>query len=81
MMPQTPSKMAAKSHPLEPEISRKVDDYFLEHWPFTNEKARMKFVAAGFPRVTCLYFPLARDDRIEFAALLLTILFLVDGKW
>ncbi|KAE8396118.1 isoprenoid synthase domain-containing protein [Aspergillus alliaceus] len=56
----------------------KNDDYFLQHWPFPSEKRRETFVKAGFGRVTCLYFPLARDDRIIFACKLLTILFLID---
>ena len=67
-------------HPKMDEVSREVDSYFLEHWPFKNEKARKKFVDAGFSRVTCLYFPEALDDRIHFACRLLTILFLIDGN-
>ncbi|KAI0113591.1 Aristolochene synthase in complex with 12,13 Difluorofarnesyl diphosphate [Nemania sp. FL0031] len=60
------------------EVIDEVDSYFLQHWPFPNAKAREKFVAAGFSRVTCLYFPKALDDRIHFACRLLTVLFLVD---
>src|SRR5437667_8973380 len=67
-------------HPRVEEVTKEVDGYFLEHWPFRNEKARKKFVAAGFSRVTCLYFPKALDDRIHFACRLLTVLFLIDGK-
>ena len=66
-------------HPKMDEVSREVDAYFLEHWPFKDEKARKKFVDAGFSRVTCLYFPEALDDRIHFACRLLTVLFLIDG--
>lgn len=62
------------------EVSREVDGYFLQHWNFKDEKARKKFVAAGFSRVTCLYFPEALDDRIHYACRLLTVLFLIDGK-
>ncbi|CAG8952973.1 hypothetical protein HYFRA_00003163 [Hymenoscyphus fraxineus] len=69
---------AAAAHPLVEETSKQVDDWFLEHWPFPSCKAKNKFVAAGFSRVTCLYFPLALDERIGFACKLLTILFLVD---
>ncbi|KAI7774774.1 aristolochene synthase [Diaporthe eres] len=68
----------ARSHPRAEEIGREVDGYFLEHWPFPNEKARLKFLGAGFSRVTCMYFPLALDDRIHFACRLLTLLFLID---
>ena len=67
-------------HPLVESVSRDVDGYFLQHWKFENEKARKKFLAAGFPRVTCLYFPKAQDDRIHFACKLLTVLFLIDGE-
>lgn len=75
-----PILVEAKFHPHENETSRQVNDYFLEHWPFPNEKARYKFVKAGFPRVTCAYFPLALNDRIQYACCLLTLLFLVDGE-
>lgn len=60
-------------------MSKQVNGYFLEHWPFEDDAARKKFVNAGFPAVTCYYFPKARDDRIAFACMLLTVLFLVDG--
>lgn len=75
-----PSIFTAQCHPLVEEATRDVDGYYLSHWPFPNEKARKKFVAAGFPRVTCLYFPKALNDRIQHACSLLTILFLVDGS-
>lgn len=67
-------------HPLHEQIVQEVDGYFLQHWPFPDEKARKKFVAAGFSRVTCFYFPKALDDRIHFACRLLTLLFLIDGE-
>ncbi|TVY35497.1 Aristolochene synthase [Lachnellula subtilissima] len=66
-------------HPREKETTAEVDGYFLKHWNFENEKARKKFVAAGFSRVTCFYFPEALDDRIHFACRLLAVLFLIDG--
>ncbi|TGJ88397.1 hypothetical protein E0Z10_g326 [Xylaria hypoxylon] len=66
------------SHPRADEVSREVDGYFLNHWSFPNPKAERVFVNAGFSRVTCLYFPLAKDGRIGFACRLLTLLFLVD---
>lgn len=75
-----PSLFEPKCHPLEKQVTAEVDGYFLQHWPFPNEKVRKKFVTAGFSRVTCLYFPLAKEDRIHFACRLLTLLFLIDGK-
>lgn len=75
-----PSDLTAEIHPLHEQVIAEVDGYFLENWPFPSAKARKKFVAAGFSRVTCLYFPKALDDRIHYACRLLTLLFLVDGK-
>ena len=74
-----PSRFTPKCQPLSTEIINQVNEYFLTHWPFKSEKARKKFVAAGFSYVTCLYFPMAKDDRIHFACRLLTLLFLIDG--
>ena len=68
-----------KCHHLEPQITAEVDGYFIEHWPFRNEKAVQKFRDAGFSRVTCCYYPEALDDRIHFGCRLLTLLFLIDG--
>ncbi|KAI0396355.1 Aristolochene synthase in complex with 12,13-Difluorofarnesyl diphosphate [Xylariaceae sp. FL0594] len=59
-------------------IIREVDQYFLDRWDFPSEKERKKFVVAGFSRVTCMYYPMADDDRIGYACKLLTILFLID---
>ncbi|KAI9685125.1 MAG: hypothetical protein M1822_004712 [Bathelium mastoideum] len=76
----SPSTLKPECHPHVEEVTQSVNDYFLKHWPFPNDKAKKKFVGAAFPGVTSLYFPLARDDRIEHACLLLTILFLVDDE-
>lgn len=75
------ARFTAKIHPREREVSAEVNAYFLEHWPFESEKARKKFMAAGFSRVTCFYYPEALDDRISFACRLLTLLFLIDGRF
>ncbi len=73
------SSWAPACHPLVDPVTLEVDAWFLDNWPFPSDKARQKFVAAGFSKVTCLYFPLAKDDRIAFACRLLAILFLIDG--
>ncbi|KAH8660699.1 aristolochene synthase [Tricladium varicosporioides] len=73
-----PSRLEAKCHPLEEQMTEEVNGYFLQNWPFENEKARKKFVAAGFSRVTCMYFPMAKDESLHFACRLLTLLFLID---
>ncbi|KAH8203481.1 hypothetical protein TruAng_002352 [Truncatella angustata] len=72
------SLFVANCHPKVEQVSREVDEYFLEHWPFPSERSRKKFVAAGFSRVTCLYFPLSKHDRIGHACRILTLLFLID---
>ena len=72
------SRWIPKCHPRVEEVAREVDDYFLRHWTFPTVKSRKAFLSAGFSRVTCLYFPLAKDDRIHFACRLLTVLFLID---
>ncbi|KAM7188691.1 Isoprenoid synthase domain containing protein [Rhypophila sp. PSN 637] len=65
-------------HPRAEEVAREVDNYFLQNWNFADGRARKTFLKAGFSHVTCLYFPLAKDDRIHFACRLLTVLFLID---
>lgn len=75
-----PSSWQALRHPRAEEVAREVDAYFLEHWKFSDARGRATFLKAGFSHVTCLYFPLADDDRIRIACRLLTVLFLVDGR-
>lgn len=76
-IPQT--LFRAEIHKHEQEVTSVVNDYFLKHWPFENDRARKKFIAAGFSRVTCYYLPLALDDRIALACRLIVLLFLIDG--
>lgn len=73
-----PSTWMPACHPRVDAVASEVHNYFLNHWDFPTEKAKKTFLRAGFSRVTCLYFPLARDDRIHFACRLLTVLFLID---
>jgi hypothetical protein len=81
-VPSVPAALfTPKIHPRVAEVTAEVDAFFLKHWPFEHDKARKKFVAAGFSAVTCLYFPEALDDRIAFACRLLALLFLVDGEY
>ena len=74
-----PSAWTYSCHPRIKEVQDEVDRYFLENWKFPNSKAVRTFLNAKFSEVTCLYFPLALDDRIHFACRLLTVLFLIDG--
>ena len=73
-----PSDWQPLNHPRAKEVAKEVDAYFLENWNFPDERAKKIFINAGFSDVTCLYFPLAKDDRIHFACRLLTVLFLID---
>jgi hypothetical protein len=75
------SHLRPHCHHLEKQVTQEVNAYFLEHWPFPDERTRKKFVNAGFSTVTCWYFPKALDDRIHFACRLLTLLFLIDGPY
>ncbi|KAI9035231.1 terpenoid synthase [Aspergillus affinis] len=72
------SLFTPKIHPNAQAISARVDAYFLQRWHFRSDAERAKFRAAGFSCLTCLYFPMALNDRIEFACRLLTLLFLID---
>lgn len=76
-----PPHFVGKCHRLEPQVTAEVDGYFVQNWPFPNQKAVQKFRDAGFSRVTCCYYPEALDDRIHFACRLLTLLFLIDGAF
>lgn len=67
-------------HPRESQMTKEVDEYFVARWNFSGPGAISKFRAAGFSRVTCLYFPEALNDRLIYACKLLTVLFLIDGK-
>jgi len=75
-----PSILKSLCHPLVEQVSKEVDEYFSQHWPFKDDKTRKKFISQGIPRVTCLYCAKALDDRIAFACKLITITFLTDGK-
>ena len=75
-----PSAWTPRLHSQAEKVGRDVEEYFLQNWDFPNQDSKARFLKAGFPRVTCLYFPLAKDDRIEYACRLLTVLFLIDGQ-
>ncbi|KAL1311441.1 hypothetical protein AAFC00_001601 [Neodothiora populina] len=72
------STWEALCHPHVEIVSREVEAYFLQNWPFPDSKAEQNFTGTCFSRSTCLFFPLAKVDRIQLAARLLTILSLID---
>lgn len=78
--PPPPSAWTPRCHARSAQVGPTVERYFLANWAFPTPRARARFLTAGFSTVTCLYFPLARDDRIEYACRLLTLLFLIDGE-
>ena len=78
--PPPPSAWTPRCHARSAQVGPTVERYFLDNWAFPTPRARARFLTAGFSTVTCLYFPLARDDRIEYACRPLTLLFLIDGE-
>lgn len=79
-MAVAPTRFRPVCHPRAEEVIREVDAYFLENWPFPNDKARTKFKGADFTRNMCYNYPEALDGRIGVACRLITLLFLIDGK-
>ena len=75
-----PTRFAAKCHPRADEVCTELDAFFSEHWPWENERARVKFLAADTNRWACWALPLAKDDRILDSVKVNTLLFLLDGK-
>ncbi|CAI7630480.1 unnamed protein product [Penicillium glandicola] len=73
-----PAQWSYLCHPRLKAVQDEVDGYFLKNWKFPSFKAVRTFLEAKFSEVTCLYFPLARVDCIQFACRLLTVLFLID---
>ncbi|KAI0141748.1 Aristolochene synthase [Xylariaceae sp. FL1272] len=67
-------------HPSYPHVAKEVDDYFLKHWNFPDQKSRQKFLAADYSRFACLNYPLTKDDKIRFACRIITLLFLTDDE-
>ena len=76
-----PTRFAVKCHPRADEVCSELDDFFSKHWPWENEQAREKFVVSDTNRWACWALPLAKDDRILDATKLLTLFFLLDGKF
>lgn len=73
-----PSRFQPKCHPRADEVCAELDAFFATYWPWENEKARQKFIAADTNRWACWSFPLVRDDRIVNAVKVDTLLFLLD---
>ncbi|KAI1177517.1 Aristolochene synthase in complex with 12,13 Difluorofarnesyl diphosphate [Nemania sp. FL0916] len=72
------SAFTVRTHPLTDQVADAVNQFFLDTWPFPDEKARKKFLGADFPRFVCYYFPCSLDDRLRLVCEIVTHLFLVD---
>jgi hypothetical protein len=79
-MAELPStRFTAKVHPNTDQITEDVHVFFLQHWPFPNDKARKKFVGGNFAYGLCATWPESTDERMRHACWLFTLLFLMDG--
>jgi len=68
-----------RCHPLEPQVSRNVHEYFLKYWPWRSERVHEHSPQQGLATWHCYNYPDSLDDRIEPGGFLCTILFLIDG--
>ena len=76
-----PSAFTSLCHPLVKEVTEQHDAWFLKNWPFPSSKASEKFVNAKFGLLTSVWFPLSKDERLLPVSKLISILFLIDGKY
>ncbi|KAI0387389.1 Aristolochene synthase in complex with 12,13-Difluorofarnesyl diphosphate [Hypomontagnella monticulosa] len=65
------------THPFCHLVTKEVNNYFLQHWPFPDDKSRQTFIAADLQRAACWIFPKSLSDRIHLACRLLTLAALV----
>lgn len=75
-----PSRFELRCHPRADQVCAELDAFFATYWPWSNEQARQKFIAADTNRWACWSLPLVRDDRIVNAVKVNTLLFLLDGE-
>lgn len=74
------SRFEVKCHRRADEVCTELDAFFATHWPWPDEQARQKFIAADTNRWACWALPLVRDDRMLDSVKVNTLLFLLDGK-
>jgi len=77
-IPPSPSTTESSCHPSLEAATKEVDEYFFQYWPFRSDKARAKYLASGFTRAACLYYPKALEGRIVVAGKLFSFCFLID---
>lgn len=73
------SHMVGRLHPSGLRITMEVNNYFLNNWPFPDERTKLQFVAEGLPTWHLCQYPTAREDRVGAACRFMVMLFLVDG--
>lgn len=69
-----------QSHALRETVSEHVESYILAHWDFASEKERQAFLTADISGLACQCFPYALDERIHMAAVLFSLVYLIDGE-
>ncbi|EXF73126.1 aristolochene synthase [Colletotrichum fioriniae PJ7] len=72
------SHMVGRLHPSGLRITMEVNNYFLNNWPFPDERTKLQFVAEGLPTWHLCQYPTAREDRVGAACRFMVMLFLVD---
>lgn len=74
------SRFKVAIHPRADEVCAELDAFFATYWPWPNEKARQKFIAADTNRWGCWSLPLVKDERMVDSVKVNTLLFLLDGR-
>lgn len=73
-----------QSHHLRDTVSEQVENYILTHWDFASEREKQLFLTTDISGLACQCFAYALDERIHMAAVLFSVVFLIDGascKW
>ncbi|TFK31651.1 isoprenoid synthase domain-containing protein [Crucibulum laeve] len=72
------SKLPLKEHPCKDTIVSNVQHYFAHAWPWNGDGEYDNFIGQDLELWTVMTLPEALDDRIEAAAMVTNLLFLVD---
>lgn len=75
-----PTIFDLECHPRADAVCAELDSFFMEHWPFKDQRERNRFFASQTNRWACFAFPMADDDRLLDTVKVNTLLFLLDGK-
>jgi len=75
-----PTILENKCHPAADDLCKRLDNFFLEHWPFESQHEKDIFVTAQLNRWACYAMPEAKSDRVYDSCRVNTLLFLLDGE-